>query len=470
VPPYLWAALSIYPSPGDLPPYEFVVFSGSGSVAPSAEPDEATYTAPGSPGTDIVQVSDSNGLTDTISILIVDTAANPLILIPSSITLSTNDVFSFTAQGGVAPYSYSVFSGGGSINAGTGAFDAPGSSGTTVVHVSDADSTIRSSTVTVIESLVITPQTVSVPASNELQFSAAGGTGPYAYSMESGAGSVSPSGLYTAPAATGTDRVRVTDTAGRSRVATITVTPQQPIGVSPSSIILLTGGTFDFTASGGISPYSYSVFSGGGSINAAGRYTAPGTPGVATIRVQDDAGLTADASVVIVNIGPLSISPASVTVEQNSVFDFLTSGGTPQYSYTIFSGSGSVNSSTGEYMAPSALGNETVRVTDASLNTDDATVFVAPAAPTNLVVDGFFGGPQDIRLTWTDNAVGEDGFRIERKASGGSFTEIGTVGSGITVYVDGGLTPNEPVSYRVRAYAGTVYSSYSNDDFAIPNP
>jgi hypothetical protein len=73
-------------------------------------------------------------------------------------------------------------------------------------------------------------------------------------------------------------------------------------------------------------------------------------------------------------------------------------------------------------------------------------------------------------MTWTDNAVGEDGFRIERKASGGSFTEIGTVGSGITVYVDGGLTPNEPVSYRVRAYAGTVYSSYSNDDFAIPNP
>jgi hypothetical protein len=95
---------------GGSPPYEFVVFSGSGSVAPSAEPDEATYTAPGSPGTDIVQVSDSNGLTDTISILIVDTAANPLILIPSSITLSTNDVFSFTAQGGVAPYSYSVFS------------------------------------------------------------------------------------------------------------------------------------------------------------------------------------------------------------------------------------------------------------------------------------------------------------------------------------------------------------------------
>ncbi|MDF1568212.1 MAG: hypothetical protein P1P77_09370 [Spirochaetaceae bacterium] len=225
--------------------------------------------------------------------------------------------------------------------------------------------------------------------------------------MESGAGSVSPSGLYTAPAATGTDKVRVTDAVERSRVA--------------------------------------------------------------TILVQDDAGLTADASVVIVRIGPPSISPPSVTVEQNSVFDFSTSGGTPRYRYTIFSGSGSVNSSTGEYMAPSALGNETVRVTDASLKTSDATVSVAPAAPTFLAVDGSNGDPQKIDLTWTDNVVGEDGFSIECKFSGGSFNTIVNVGLDVTVYEDGGLAPNDPVSSRVRSYSGTVYSSYSNDDFAIPN-
>ncbi len=74
-------------------------------------------------------------------------------------------------------------------------------------------------------------------------------------------------------------------------------------------------------------------------------------------------------------------------------------------------------------------------------------------------------------LTWTDNATGEDGFSIERKVSGGAYGEITTVGPNVTSFLDTGLTPNTPYSYRVRAYKlpGPVYSGYSNDDFDIPN-
>ena len=126
---------------------------------------------------------------------------------------------------------------------------------------------------------------------------------------------------------------------------------------------------------------------------------------------------------------------------------------------------------TGRYTAPTAIGTETVRVTDSALNTADATVNVAPAAPTNLVADGTVPGPQDIGLSWTDNATGEDGFSIERKQSGGAYSEITTVGPNVTSHTDGGLSPNVPYSYRVRAFVnpGPVYSGYSNDDFDIPN-
>jgi hypothetical protein len=158
-----------------------------------------------------------------------------------------------------------------------------------------------------------------------------------------------------------------------------------------------------------------------------------------------------------------------VTVEQGKSFQFTASGGTPLYSYSVVSGSGFINGSTGDYTAPITLGTETVRVTDASLNTDDATVDVAPAAPTNLVADGTVPGPQDNGLTWTDNATGEDGFKIERKVSGGAYSKIDTVGPNVTTYMDMGLSPNIPYAYRVRAYTGTVNSGYSNEDFDIPN-
>jgi hypothetical protein len=204
-----------------------------------------------------------------------------------------------------------------------------------------------------------------------------------------------------------------------------------------------------------------------------GSYSAPGVPGIDILRVTDSLlVLTADTVVTIVNIGPLVFSPNSAVVEQNDIFNFTASGGTPQYSYSVLPGDGgSIIITTGEYRAPLTPGAEIVRVTDASLNTSEATISIAPAAPTNLDVDGSIPGPQDIELTWEDNATGEDGFSIERKLSGGSYTWIADLGPDTVSYIDVLLSPNIPYSYRVRAFssAGPVYSGYSNDDFDIPN-
>ncbi len=84
----------------------------------------------------------------------------------------------------------------------------------------------------------------------------------------------------------------------------------------------------------------------------------------------------------------------------------------------------------------------------------------SPAAPTALAA-GF--GPNNLVLTWTDNASDETGFSVER--CGGSnctaFGRIGTVGAGTTSYVDL-FHASGANRYRVRALNAVGYSPYSN--------
>ncbi|HAA22223.1 MAG TPA: hypothetical protein DCP28_26940, partial [Cytophagales bacterium] len=79
-------------------------------------------------------------------------------------------------------------------------------------------------------------------------------------------------------------------------------------------------------------------------------------------------------------------------------------------------------------------------------------------APTNLTatVDG-----SAIDLSWSDNSTGEDSFRIER-SSGGAFSEVGSVGTGVSTYTDNGVSTGVTYTYRVRAEDQGVFSDYSN--------
>src|SRR5205823_1510953 len=65
-----------------------------------------------------------------------------------------------------------------------------------------------------------------------------------------------------------------------------------------------------------------------------------------------------------------------------------------------------------------------------------------------------------VTLTWVDNSTNEEGFKIERCVTGGTFVEIGRVGPGITTYSDGGLSPNTQYSYRVRAWNAGGHSAF----------
>ncbi|WP_298272308.1 fibronectin type III domain-containing protein [Geobacter sp.] len=88
-------------------------------------------------------------------------------------------------------------------------------------------------------------------------------------------------------------------------------------------------------------------------------------------------------------------------------------------------------------------------------------------APTDLAASATSNTA--IQLTWTDNSGNEDGFKIERKlGDDGVWSQINTVGAGVTTYNDTGLVANNYYYYRVRAYnAGNGNSAYSDEAHAL---
>ena len=85
-----------------------------------------------------------------------------------------------------------------------------------------------------------------------------------------------------------------------------------------------------------------------------------------------------------------------------------------------------------------------------------------PGAPTNLGATAT--SSSQINLAWTDNANNETGFKIERKTgTGGTYSQIATVGANVTTYSNTGLSANTNYFYRVRANNSSGDSAYSNE-------
>ena len=82
-------------------------------------------------------------------------------------------------------------------------------------------------------------------------------------------------------------------------------------------------------------------------------------------------------------------------------------------------------------------------------------------APTDL--NATMVSLSEIDLTWQDNSNVEEGYQIERKVSGGTYSQIATVSQNTATYSDTGLQENTTYWYRVRAYIGSNNSSYSNE-------
>ncbi len=226
-------ALSISPSPlyiQTATSFNFTASGGTGSYVwgntAAAITDGATILAAPPNMADYLSRSTAY-TTDTVSVTSGPATVNatvatydPLNISPSLITMAINSAQTFTGTGGCLNGTncvggarvFSMVSGGGTINASTGAYVSGASAGTDIVQVADSIGNIAQATINVSSTLTISPTTLNISVFSTNLFTAILGTTPYTFLVQAGTGSIgATTGLYTAPAAIGTATVRVMD-------------------------------------------------------------------------------------------------------------------------------------------------------------------------------------------------------------------------------------------------------------------
>jgi trimeric autotransporter adhesin len=351
-----------------------------------------------------------------------------------------------------------------------GLYTAPGSEpagGTDTVTVkSNADpSKSASTTVTIarVSISAVAPATPTVDLSGTQQFSATvSGSSDivvvWSISPASGAGTISASGLYTAPndLTAGTSvTVKATSHANAnvSSRTTATIASNESVGaISPANPTVSTGAQQQFTAtvSGSSNDTSVSWSAVSGSMTSGGLYTAPATvPATATDTVtaksNADPSKSASTTVTITQSSAptIVVSPANPVVGANGNVQFTATAGGAPVAVTWSAVSGSITAS-GFYTAP-ASGTDTVTAKSVANNTNKTSVQVTIEATNSSTLSSL--GP----IVAMQNGPG---FVLTVNGSGFS--------SGNTVLFNGKSETTTFVS------SGQLTASLSSSDLALP--
>lgn len=110
--------------------------------------------------------------------------------------------------------------------------------------------------------------------------------------------------------------------------------------------------------------------------------------------------------------------------------------------------------------------------TDVSTSISTSSISNIIPAPTNPVISQI--AVNTVRLDWTDNSIGEDGFKIDKKNDTGIWTTFfATVGANAITWSDTAAVISDSLQYRIYSYKGTSYSAYaytSAADLTFPPP
>jgi len=459
--------VSITPASAAIYPGQAVTFTANGGAngyvwggSASGGGNSQTVTFPSAGAYSVTVYSPAgNGYSQSntaVATITVTTLGQTVSIAPPSAAIYAGQSVTFTASGGNTGYVWGG-SASGSGNSQTVTFPTPGTFTVTVYASASgpyAQSNLATASITVNpagQMVAISPQTPSVAAGGNIQFTASGGQNGYVWGgAATGTGSTN---TVTFPNV-GTYSVTVYSPAGgiyaqsNTAVATVTVTlAGQMVAIAPTNPSVSAGGSITFTASGGQEGYVWGGAASGGGNSKTVTFPAPGSYNVTVYSPAGGNYSQSNTAVatVTVNANPqtLSLLPASATVAAGSSVTFNASGGQEGYVWGgAASGSGSSNAVTfpnvGVYNvtvyspAGGAYAQSNTAVATVTVNPDSQVVTVAPASATvtagNSVTFTASGGQEG--YVWGGVASGNGGMNSVPFPNAGTFA--------VTVYSPAG--------------------------------
>lgn len=221
----------------------------------------------------------------------LDPCAPPLSLSPEVAEVAPDGLLVLHASGGAGEYGFRLVEdrSGATVHPQTGIYLAGSRPATDVVAVTD-DTCFgeATATITVTEMLSIAPARVELAPGASLAFVVEGGSGEHDFALaraESG-GSIDAGGRYTAGAATGQDRVRVTDRRTRETAdAVVEVTPLARLSPAVERVYIPVGSRYPVRVEGGSGVLEATV--GGAAIAYEGGALVAEAAGRATVELRD---------------------------------------------------------------------------------------------------------------------------------------------------------------------------------------
>ena len=458
---------------GGTPGYTFAVLSNTtgGTVIINAT---TVVLSGGGAGAITVEVTDANSCKSTATISITQPASALSLSKTADVSLlcfgDTSGTGTFTASGGTLGYTFAVLSnttgGTATINATTVVLSG-GGAGSITVEVTDANSCKSTATISITQpaSALSLSKTSDVSllcfgdTSGTGTFTASGGTPGYTFSVLSnttgGTTTTTATTLDFTGAGVGSIAVQVKDANNCTSTATISITqPASALALSKTSDQVLcfgaTNGTGTFTASGGTSPYTFTVTgntTGGTTATTATTldFTGAGVGSIA-VQVKDANNCTSTATITITVVSPpsnsLAVTAAStplcvggtttidVANSQTGVSYQLRNGGTPIGTPVVGNGS-TINLSTG------VLNTTTTFNVLASIGSCSASLTSTPTVTVLLATDPLCAGSCPA-LTTSNTTICPAGGNVDlttlvsASVGGGTFTFTGTGVTGNT--------------------------------------
>jgi hypothetical protein len=474
-----------------------VTWSVEGGDANGTITSSGHYTAPTTPGTyAVIATSVADGTKKGRTTITVRPVA--VSILPAEQTLPTAGSLVFSARvtgtTGNKAVTWSVEGGdaNGTITS-AGVYTAPTTAGIyTVIATSVTDSTQKATATVTVQAVGVstTPETDTIDQGDTLALSAnVTGTSTQAvtWSVEGGNanGTITSSGVYTAPHKAGTYTVVATSVADGSKKATATLTVRDvAVAIAQGAQTIPTASSLSLTASvtgtTGNKAVTWSIEANDaanskGTITSAGVYTAPTAAGAYNILATSVTDPTKKATVrVTVAAVVVKATPATQMLDQGATLT-LTSEvtGTPNTAVTwsVPSAASGAVTNAGVYTAPFAAGTYTVTATSvadpskrgtATITVRPVVVTVSPApatldtSATHTFTATVTGTTRTQDVTWSVGGGADRGTITSEgvytaPANAGRFTVIATSKADTTK--TGTATVTVPVATRGVTYA-----------------